>query len=251
MPYVPSHGVRIHYQIAGNGPPLLLQHGFTDSLESWYEFGYVPALQSHYRLILLDARGHGRSEKPHEAPAYEPQLFVADILAVLDHLRIAKAHYWGYSMGGRIGFATTKYAPERFSSFIIGGAHPYQDNRDALASWLPELQKGAGAIAPLWETPLSPALQARLLTNDMEAIVVYWRQRMEDPGFEEVLPTLTMPCLLYAGEADGRFAKAKGCVTHIPDATFFSVPSLKHAEGFFRSDLVLPNVTRFLATVPA
>jgi pimeloyl-ACP methyl ester carboxylesterase len=103
MPYVPSHGVRIHYQIVGNGPPLLLQHGFTDSLESWYEFGYVPALRPQYRLILLDARGHGRSEKPHEAPAYELQLFVADILAVLDHLRIAKAHYWGYSMGAASG----------------------------------------------------------------------------------------------------------------------------------------------------
>lgn len=99
--------------------------------------------------------------------------------------------------------------------------------------------------------PLSPALQARLLTNDMEAIVAYWRQRMESPGFEEVLPTLPMPCLLYAGEADGRYANAKSCVTHIPNATFVSLPGLNHAEGFFHSDLVLPHVTRFLATVPS
>lgn len=111
--------------------------------------GYVEALQHDYRLILVDAQGHGHSDKPHEPAAYEPQLFVADILAVLDHLHIAKAHFWGYSMGGRIGFATAKYAPERFSSFIIGGAHSYQENRDALAPWLQELQKGAGAIAPL------------------------------------------------------------------------------------------------------
>ena len=250
MPYVHSQGVRIHYQTEGEGPPLVLQHGFTDSLASWYECGYVPALQQHYRLILLDARGHGGSEKPHEPAAYQAQLFVADILAVLDHLHIPKAHFWGYSMGGRIGFTTAKYAPERVSSFIIGGAHPYQENRDALAPWLQELQKGAGAIAPLWEVPLSPALQARLLANDIEAIVAYWRQRMESPGFAEMLSTLPMPCLLYAGEADGRYANAKGCVTHIPNATFFSLPGLKHAEGFFRSDLVLPHVTRFLATVP-
>jgi pimeloyl-ACP methyl ester carboxylesterase len=251
MPYVHSHGVRIHYQTEGEGPPLVLQHGFTDSLESWYEWGYIPALQQHYRLILLDARGHGGSEKPHEPAAYEARLNVADIIAVLDDLNIPKAHFWGYSMGGRIGFATAKYAPERFFSFIIGGAQPYQENREALAPWLQELQKGPEAIAPLWEVPLSSALQARLLTNDMEALVAYWRQRMESSGFEEVLPTLPMPCLLYAGEADGRYASARACVTHMPKATFFSLPGLKHAEGFFRSDLVLPHVTRFLATVPS
>jgi pimeloyl-ACP methyl ester carboxylesterase len=197
MPYVHSQGVRIHFQTEGEGPPLVLQHGFTDSLESWYERGYVPALQQHCRLILLDAREHGGSEKPHEPAAHEAQLFAADILAVQDHLHIPKAHFWGYSMGGRIAFTTAKYAPERVSSFIIGGVHPYQENRDALAPWLQELQKGAGAIASSWEVPLSPALQARLLTSDMEAIVAYLRQRMESPGFAEVLSTLPMPCLIY------------------------------------------------------
>jgi pimeloyl-ACP methyl ester carboxylesterase len=251
MPYVESEGVRIHYQVEGAGSALVLQHGVTDSLASWYEFGYVSALATDYKLILLDARGHGGSDKPHEPVAYEPSLFVGDILAVLDQLHIAKAHFWGYSMGGRIGFAAAKYAPERFSSFIIGGAHPYREGREALTPWLQELRKGAGAIATLWEVPLSRALQARLLTNDMDAIVAYWRQRMESPGFEEVLPTLPMPCLLYAGEADGRYANAKGCATHIPNATFVSLPGLKHAEGFFRSDLVLPHVTRVLGTVLA
>lgn len=246
MAHVSSHGVRIHYQTEGEGAPLLLQHGFTDSRESWYELGYVSALKPHYRLIMLDARGHGGSDKPHEPEAYEPRLFVADIVAVLDHLQITKAHFWGYSMGGRIAFASAKYAPERFSSFIIGGAHPYQEDRAALAPTLQELQKGAGALPDYWGVPLSPALHARLLVNDMKALVAYWQKRMESPGFEEILPTLPMPCLLYVGEADARFASAKGCVTHIPNATFFSLPGLKHAEGYFRSDLVLPHAMRFL-----
>jgi pimeloyl-ACP methyl ester carboxylesterase len=64
MPYTNSQGVRIRYHIEGDGPPLVLQHGFTDSLESWYELGYVEALQHDYRLILVDARGHGASAKP-------------------------------------------------------------------------------------------------------------------------------------------------------------------------------------------
>jgi len=61
MPYAHNEGVRIHYQTEGAGPPLILQHGFTDSLESWYELRYVEALQNAYRLILVDARGHGAS----------------------------------------------------------------------------------------------------------------------------------------------------------------------------------------------
>ena len=99
--------------------------------------------------------------------------------------------------------------------------------------------------------PLSSELHARLLTNDMEAIGSYWPQRIEDPGFEEVLPTLPMPCLLYAGEANHRYANVKRCVTHIPHATFLSLPGLKHAEGFSCSDLVLPHAKQFLATVPS
>jgi hypothetical protein len=67
----------------------------------------------------------------------------------------------------------------------------------------------------------------------------------------EVLPTLSMACLLYAGEADGRYANARRCVTHIPNATFLSLPGLKHAEGVFRSDLVLPHAKQFLATAPS
>src|SRR4029453_13974530 len=99
-----------------------------------------------------------------------------------------------------------KYAPERFSSFIIGGAHPYQEDRAALAATLQELQTGAGAIPPFWGVPLPPALHTRLLANDMKAIVAYWQKRMEGSGVEEVLPTLPMPCLLYAGEAAPRAA---------------------------------------------
>jgi alpha/beta hydrolase fold len=70
MPYTDNHGVRIHYQVEGSGPPLILQHGFTDSLETWYELGYVGALSRERQLILVDARGHGASDKPHHTAAY-------------------------------------------------------------------------------------------------------------------------------------------------------------------------------------
>jgi len=125
MPYANNQGVRIHYEVEGDGPPLMLLHGYSGNLKSWHRCGYVDPLKNDYNLILIDARGHGASDKPHDPEVYELKLLVADIAAVLDDLNISKAHFLGYSMGGRIGFGIAKYAPERFYSLIIGGAHPY------------------------------------------------------------------------------------------------------------------------------
>ena len=246
MPYANNNGVRIHYKVEGEGPPVVLQHGFTGSLEDWFELGYVETLKDYYRLILMDARGHGASDKPHDHEAYDLKLMAEDVVAVLDHLNVSKAHFFGYSMGGRIGFAVAKYRLERFSSFIIGGSHPYQRPPGAFDSWIETLKKGPEAIASLFDAPPSPALQARLLTNDVEALIAYLIKSNDSAGYEEVLPTMTMPCLLFAGEADGNYPRVQQCVTHMANVTFASFPGLNHAGTFFHSDLVLPHVTEFL-----
>lgn len=95
-------------------------------MEDWQSYGYVQALKDDYRLILIDHRGHGGSDKPHDPGSYNPRSIASDKVAVLDDLNIHKAHYFGYSMGGLIGFVVAKYAPERFNSFIIGASHPYE-----------------------------------------------------------------------------------------------------------------------------
>ncbi len=104
MPYVDYQGVRIHYRVEGAGPPLVLQHGLSSSLESWYERGYVGDLRRDNRLVLVDARGHRASDKPHDPGAYDMRLMASDVICVLDNLGVEKAHYWGYSMGGTIGY---------------------------------------------------------------------------------------------------------------------------------------------------
>src|SRR3954454_19587924 len=86
MPYASNGDIRIHYQIEGSGQALVLQHGFTDSLTSWYDAGYVDPLKHDYMLILIDARGHGDSDKPHNTAAYAMELRVADIVCVMNEL---------------------------------------------------------------------------------------------------------------------------------------------------------------------
>ena len=73
--------------------PLVLQHGFIGNLKRWYSFGYVDALKADYQLILVDARGHGASDKPHNSAAYALPLRVGDVLAVLDALKLDKVRY--------------------------------------------------------------------------------------------------------------------------------------------------------------
>ncbi len=70
MSFVSNDGIRIHYEVEGNGPPLVLLHGLSDSIESWYEFGYVERLKDEFQLIMIEARGHGESDKPHDPAAY-------------------------------------------------------------------------------------------------------------------------------------------------------------------------------------
>ena len=122
MPYAINDGTRIHYEMVGDGPPLVLQHGFSGSGRDWHEFGYVEAMREHYRLILIDARGHGDSDKPYDRDAYALQHRVADIVTVLDELNIAAAHYLGYSMGGWIGYGMAKHAPDRLVALADRGS---------------------------------------------------------------------------------------------------------------------------------
>ena len=177
--------------------------------------------------------------------------FFADPL--LDTLTIPTAHFFGYSMGGRIGFALAKYAPTRFTALIIGGASPYGAPRDIQGQILRLLQQGAAAYIGIWEqqAPVSSPLKARLVANDMETLSALWTTRMEEStSLEDVLPTMTRPCLLIAGTQDWSYPDIEECSKHIPQVTFASIPGLNHLEGFFCSDLMLPPITQFLATLP-
>ncbi len=253
MPYASNQGVRIHYEVEGNGPPLVLQHGLYRSLRDLRECGYVEGLKDDYRLILVDARGHGSSDKPHNVEAYGSEQRVGDILAVLDELTLSQVHYFGYSMGGWIGFALAKHAPERLHSLIIGGMHPYALDAESLNQRVEMLNRGMEATVASWEArsgrTIDPAKRARLLANDAKALVASALAIRDNPGFQDVLPTMTMPCLLFVGEADAPYPLAKEAVKHIPKVTFVSLPDLNHMEAFVRSDAVLPHITTFLETV--
>ena len=250
MPYVDNSGVRIHYHVEGDGPPLVLQHGLTSSLKNWYAYGFVEELQKDYRLIMVDARGHGRSDKPHDPKQYDLKLRVNDVLAVMDDLGVDKAHYMGYSMGGRIGFGIVMHALNRFHSLVIGGMSPNPAHSDVQPQDRIELlRQGMAhyvADAEAKEGPIEAGRKERLLDNDPEALIAATTAAKGTEGLEELLPSLNLPCLLYCGEADGFFPGAKEASRVIPDAVFASFPGLNHGQTSRAAELVLPHVTNFL-----
>jgi pimeloyl-ACP methyl ester carboxylesterase len=125
MPETISDGLRIHYEVAGSGEPLVLYHGLTGSGERWRDTGYVAGLSETYRLILVDARGHGESDKPHNREAYGRRRQAADVVAVLNDLEIANARFWGHSMGRDVALTLGRHHPDRVSALVVTGYSSY------------------------------------------------------------------------------------------------------------------------------
>ena len=198
-----------------------------------------------HQVITIDARGHGKSDKPHKADAYGLEKRVGDVMAVLDDLGLDKAIFWGYSMGGRTGFAMAKFAPERLAAIIIGGVTPSEPGFDAfqnidgsdITEFVAMLERFIGEKVP-------PERLPDLARNDTCALTALMQAPLDN--FGAAFNALTIPKFLYVGEADGRYNRVKVLAASNPDAVFVSLPGLNHAAGFLRKDLVLPEVLEFL-----
>lgn len=260
MPYATAaDGARIYYIVEGDGPPLVLHHGFTGSYRDWWTFGFVDALRDDYQLIMHDARGHGASGKPHDPSSYGLDIAAFDVVAVLDDLGIHHAHYYGYSFGGVIGWALGKYAPERFASLIIGGAQPYPPPAgisERFNEMHDYLGQGMEAYIAWSESRVGPwprEFRERGLNNDPFAL----RAFMSAPPtratgairFDDALNGMTMPVLLISGDNDERYAgrRARRAAGELPDGRYIEIPDADHFKLYVRGDLVAPRIKAFLA----
>ncbi|MGQ0635699.1 MAG: alpha/beta fold hydrolase [Planctomycetaceae bacterium] len=116
-----AQGVKIRYSVQGRGEPVVLLHGWLSSaLINWELPGTSALLARNYQVIALDVRGHGQSDKPLDENAYGPEL-VEDVVRLLDHLNLQKAHIVGYSMGGIIAGNFIARHPDRALSATLCG----------------------------------------------------------------------------------------------------------------------------------
>ncbi len=244
MPNLVNTGTRIYYQHEGTGDPLLLLHGLADSLWGVQALGYVEALKHHFRVLLVDARGHGYSAKPHDPGAYALNQLVGDILRVLDVLAIEQAHCLGYSLGGWIGLGMAASAPDRLLSLSVGGAHPYATDfgfyRIAFAqgidAYIAGIEKRHG--------PLAQSIHRYLHNNDslaLQALVSYDRPAVWDDTFVPSTPTL-----FYAGTCDPLYPLIKQASQQGNGIQFYPLDGLDHYSVYMRPDLVIPLIMQHI-----
>ena len=258
MPYATSEGVRIHYEVEGAGPPLMLHHGIASNIKRWHDCGYVEALRDQYRLIIVDAVGHGESDRTLDPAAFERLHRVRQMLAVLDAEGVERAHFFGYSMGGRVGYALSKYAPARFLSFVIGGASPFRSNaRRAFAMrWAGRAFRPLGPLQrPLVRVALRPALRIvrpRASRGQMDTYCAMVLMGIGERGsYRDDIATMSTPTLLFGGGLEGTpilkgMQRAAGL---LPSASFVLLPELDHHTAMCTSAVTLQHILPFLAQV--
>src|SRR5690349_23010217 len=133
MPGINRDGVKIYYEVHGDGPPLLLTHGYSSTSAMWH--GQIDALAREHRLILWDMRGHGQSDYPDDPKAYSEALTVGDIAALLDTAGAGKAIVGGLSLGGYMSLAFYRAYPQRVSALLIIDTGPGFKKDDAREAW--------------------------------------------------------------------------------------------------------------------
>ncbi|KIF82773.1 alpha/beta fold hydrolase [Noviherbaspirillum autotrophicum] len=243
MPYAHNDGIDIYYETHGEGPPLVLLHGFTAQSAQWQAYGYVDELRQSHRLILIDARGHGNSAKPHERSAYRLEQRLGDIVAVLDALGIACAHFCGYSMGGWLAFGMACHHPQRVASLIVGGAHPYQETFDTF-----EGVDGAdpdafiAALEGFIGERIGARARAVILDNDLAALCA---AAVDRASFAAWLPSLAVPLLMFVGERDQRLAPVRRAAAEL-DAALVVLPHYGHGGALAARAALMPHFRAFL-----
>jgi pimeloyl-ACP methyl ester carboxylesterase len=244
----------------GDGQPVMVLGGFLDPVELVRRAPIARALQElprEFRLIYVDHRGHGRSDKPHEAEAYAMPLRVADVIAVLDELGLERAHALGISWGGRLCFGIGQHASERVRSLVSIGQQPYAIDRDGpLARVVGEAleasaERGIEALVEAFEgiTGRYPDdVRSIYLACDAAALRAAWEAVIAEGAVGEDLSTWKVRCLICVAEDDADFFdQARQAANEVPNASFVSIQGTDHlGVDTARVDPVLPAVLRTL-----
>lgn len=260
MPEVWNEGVRISYDVGGEGRPLVMLHGWVCDRTWWTEPGYIDDLRRDHRVINVDLRGFGASDKPHDPSAHRIEVLTSDVLAVADAEGIDRFALWGQSYGGWIAWMTAYSAPDRVAALISGGSwdprpSTYEEWEAFDESWLEAVRRGGmqGLLDLIKEeegerfsSEYPPWAQAVVLRADAEAALAgQTREAWEHPGITD-LGSFPVPTLLIAGELEDEEDQAAVVAGMLPNGERLRLPGLGHAGAAIASEFTLPTARAFL-----
>jgi pimeloyl-ACP methyl ester carboxylesterase len=222
-----SDGIRLHYELHGpaSGTPVVLVHGFaSDYRLNWVGTRWQETLTgAGYRVVGLDCRGHGSSEKPHAPAAYALELMAADVARLLDHLDIRLAHYVGYSMGARIGVQAMLDFSNRLARVVLGGI-----------GWGGAFHEAPEVAKMLRGEPSSSSVARTFYdfasarpANDLEALAACILGPQPDPD-PAGLAAIVNHVLVVVGDQDDVAVHADRLVESMPTARLVRVAGRNH-----------------------
>lgn len=249
MPKIDRDGVQIYYEAHGEGPALLLTHGFSATCQMWK--GQIDALAPHFTVITWDMRGHGQSDYPEDLSAYSEEATVADMAALLDHFGAQSAVIGGLSLGGYMSLAFHRAHPERTRALLIIDTGPGYKNDEARAGW----NKNALARAERYEREglgdLAAASAEVREAHHRDATGLARSARgmltQRDARVIESLPYIRVPALVVVGEHDTPFLAASDYMAaKIPGAKKVVVANAGHAANIDNPAAFNEALTAFL-----
>jgi pimeloyl-ACP methyl ester carboxylesterase len=251
LPFVSNGGVRIYCEVVGNpdGKPVVLHSGGCGDRRIWSFAGYLERL-ADMKCILIDHRGRGLSDRPREMRAHSMENYVSDVVMVLDELGIGKSAFWGYSDGGRIGFALASRHPGRVSGLVSTGNWGQWMSEEYYADLASALRKkGMMGMVREIEREERLALPESVRTNLLETDPEMYALNEEAWSSERatlVRGGFRTPTLLFVGELEDKDRRSERLAREIPNCRLKVLPGLAHIGAFVRSDLAFPEALEFL-----
>jgi len=260
-----SGGVRIRYVERGAGVPVLLVHGFTGGVQCcWIDNGILAELARDHRVIAFDLRGHGLSGKPHDPAAYDE--IGKDVIHLLDHLQLSRAHIVGFSLGGIIVAKLLTTDPGRFSSAILAGAAPRRsrgmESDLATEGAAREMEEGSYrtlilATAPTDEPPPSEAVvlarsKEIVASNDPFAHAALMRARRALLVADADIAAVRAPTMAIIGSADPALPRVQALKKRWPKLEVVVIQGAthpaRHSRGLLTRQEFIAEVRAFIAS---
>lgn len=254
MPEINRDGVNIYYEVHGNGPPLLLTHGYSSTSAMWH--GQVDALAKDHKLILWDMRGHGQSDYPDDPAAYSEALTVGDMAAILDTVGAERAIIGGLSLGGYMSLAFYRAHRERTRALLIIDTGPGFRKDDARQAWNARALATADRLDREGLDVLKSATRERAAARHRNARGLALAARgmltQRDAGVIELLPDIEVPSLIVVGADDTPFLAASDYMAaKIPGAQKVVIPAAGHAVNIDQPQAFVDALAPFLKNLPA
>jgi pimeloyl-ACP methyl ester carboxylesterase len=240
-----TDGVRLRYREVGRGEPIVLLHGYTARLEFMGDL--ADSLARDHRVIVLDQRGFGESSKLSD-PARFGRKMGDDVVALLDELKIRRAHLVGHSMGALIAANVAARYPGRATSVgLIAG--PFYPDSAAFAgmagAWVTALERGEGLRSfMMWIFPGMPdsaaaGLSAQMVAaNDLGSLIAAMRGMGGLVVGRDLSGRIRAPAVVAVGTGDPLLPQSQAIAAWWPSAQLLVLPGVDHLQVLVRPEVI-------------